>query len=177
MLLTDTATHQLQPHTNQSRLRVLVLCTGNSARSIMAEAIFNTVGAPLFQAFSAGSCPTGKVNPLALEQIGQLALPGGMMIRSKSWEEFTTSDAPELDVVLTVCDSAASEACPTFAGNYHRVHWSFPDPAGASAIFKEEQAAFATCFQEIKKRVASIVRVQHRYSSHKALIQLMESYQ
>lgn len=169
MLLTESESH--------SRLRVLVLCTGNSARSIMAEAIFNAVGAPLFEAFSAGSCPAGKVNPLALDQISQLTLPIGTVIRSKSWKEFTTFDAPKLDLVLTVCDNAASEVCPAFAGNYHRIHWSFPDPAGASDTQKKNELLFAACFQEVKKRVASIVSVQHHSSSHKALIQAMESYQ
>tara|TARA_R110002111_G_scaffold143696_2_gene209801 strand:- start:2067 stop:2618 length:552 start_codon:yes stop_codon:yes gene_type:complete len=138
-------------------LRILVLCTGNSARSIMAEAIFNTLAADLFQAYSAGSHPTGKVHPMALEQIGQLALPENMIVRSKSWQEFTNRNAPEFDLVLTVCDNAAAETCPTFAGQYEYVHWSFPDPAGSSNNVEEERAAFTRCFNNIKARVETLV--------------------
>ena len=143
-----------------SRLRVLVLCTGNSARSIMAEAILNTNGANLFQAYSAGSRPTGKVNPMALEQISQLSLPEEMEIRSKNWQEFSQSEAPKLDVVLTVCDNAAAETCPTFAGDYEHIHWGYPDPAGCSDNPDEERQAFLVCFNNIKSRVDSLVASQ-----------------
>ena len=156
MLLTEHCDDQSN---NQalSRLRILVLCTGNSARSIMAEAIFNTVGANIFQAYSAGSRPTGIVNPMALEQISELDLPADMRVRSKSWEEFCGPDVPELDLLLTVCDNAAGETCPAFAGDYQHIHWGFPDPAGSSDNPEQERAAFASCFAEIKSRVERLV--------------------
>lgn len=138
-------------------LRVLVLCTGNSARSIMAEAVLNTIGAPLFQAYSAGSNPTGKVNPLALEQIDQLNLTTPSTIRSKNWHEFSLPDAVELDLILTVCSNAAAETCPNFAGNATRIHWGFPDPAGCSPDIQQEREAFAQCFNTLKSRVHTLV--------------------
>lgn len=181
MLLTQINNKTLQRTGPLSPLRVLVLCTGNSARSIMAEAIFNSVGTPLFQAYSAGSQPTGKVNPLALEQIARLDLPDGGLFRSKHWEEFFSSNAEELDVVLTVCDNASAEVCPTLSPAPFRkcshIHWGFPDPADSSSLQAEERAAFAQCFDEIKKRVESIVGGQPYYSDHDSLIQAMERFQ
>ena len=156
MLLSETCDDQTDNHA-LSKFRILVLCTGNSARSIMAEAIFNTVGAGTFQAYSAGSCPTGIVNPMALKQIRQLDLPADMRVRSKSWDEFCGPDAPELDLLLTVCDNAAAETCPSFSGDYQHIHWGFPDPAGSSDNLDEERDAFARCFSEIKLRVEGLV--------------------
>lgn len=139
------------------RLRVLVLCTGNSARSIMAEAIFNTLGADLFQAFSAGSHPTGKVHPMALEQISQLVLPKTMIVRSKSWDEFIGPNAVEFDLLLSICDNAAAEVCPAFVGQCEHIHWGFPDPAGSSDDLDEEREAFARCFSNIKTRLEALI--------------------
>jgi len=157
------------------RLQVLVLCTGNSARSIMAEAILNTIGSPLFRAYSAGSHPAGKVNPLALEQISQLDLPLNMEIRSKSWQEFVGNNAPKLDLVLTVCDNAASEPCPIFPGDYARIHWGFSDPAGSSADIHQEREAFTQCFDAIKSRVEALVSMWSSANSEKSICNAMRS--
>lgn len=140
----------------ETRCRILVLCTGNSARSIMAEALFNTLGANTFRAFSAGSKPTGKVNSLALEQIGQLNLPKTAEVRSKSWLEFTQQNAPTFDIVLTVCDNAAAEICPIFSGDYQHIHWGLEDPAGFSSDVETERVEFTRCFRMLKSRVADL---------------------
>jgi arsenate reductase len=173
MLLTDANADTSQQPTPHSRLRVLVLCTGNSARSIMAEAIFNSVGAPLFRAFSAGSRPTGRVNPLALEQISRLSFSEESVIRSKSWDEFTRPGAPAFDLVLAVCDNAAAEACPAFSGDYQHVHWSFPDPAGSSDDVELEREAFARCFETMKARVQMLVDTFSSSNARQSIIDAM----
>ena len=144
-----------QPDGDQ-RLPILVICTGNSARSIMAEALFNSLGTALFVDHSTGSKPVGRVNPLALAQIGGLgSLPGGY--RSKSWLEFTRPNAPQFDVVLTVCANAQTETSPTFAGNYQHVHWGLPDPAAVTEGFDAACQAFAVCFAKLRARVCHLV--------------------
>lgn len=131
---------------------VLFLCTGNSARSIMAEAILNAVGGGRFRAFSAGSRPTGKVNPFAVEQATAVGYSAADL-RSKSWDEFSQPDAPAMDFVITVCDRAAGEACPVWPGQPVTAHWGFTDPASASGTDDELRHVFATVCREIKTRL------------------------
>lgn len=137
----------------QSHYNVLFLCTGNSARSIMAEAILNRRGAPRFRAYSAGSHPSGRVRPEALMQItaSGISTEG---YRSKSWEEFAAPDAPPMHFVFTVCDSAASEACPVWPGHPMTAHWGIPDPAAVEGSSEEIQRAFAQAFSRLERRIS-----------------------
>jgi arsenate reductase len=131
---------------------ILVLCTGNSARSILGEALFNTMGAGRFKAYSAGSHPTGKVNPFAIEQVVALGY-STENLRSKSWDEFAQSGAPELDFVVTVCDKAAGEMCPLWPGQPVTAHWGFPDPTAVVGTEEEKRAAFAQTLRQMRNRV------------------------
>ena len=134
---------------------VLFLCTGNSARSIMAEAIMNRVGAGRFRAFSAGSMPTGKVNPYALSLLEKLNYPTEGF-RLKGWEEFSRAGAPEepqFDFVLTVCHNAAGEVCPIWPGQPMTAHWGIPDPAAAQGNTAEVALAFADAYRQLNNRI------------------------
>jgi arsenate reductase len=131
---------------------VLFLCTGNSARSILAEAILNDAGRGRFHGFSAGSHPKGEVHPLALDQLRQAGLPVEGF-RSKSWSEFAVPGAPVMDFVFTVCDSAAGEACPVWPGRPMTTHWGIPDPAGFEGTKAEKQRAFLNAYLQLQGRI------------------------
>ncbi|HLT05797.1 MAG TPA: arsenate reductase ArsC [Pseudomonas sp.] len=135
--------------------RVLFLCTGNSARSVLAEATLRAWAGHRFEVFSAGSRPTGTVNPFALAQLAAegIATAG---LRSKSWDEFATAGAPPLDLVVTVCDSAAAETCPVVFGDFLRVHWGLPDPAAAEGD-EALRRAFAEAHRIIKARLQAFL--------------------
>jgi arsenate reductase len=131
---------------------VLFLCTGNSARSILAESILAKDGAEHFRAFSAGSDPKGAVNPLALETLQEMGYPTAGL-RSKSWDEFEAPGAPPMDFVITVCDNAAGETCPIWPGHPLRAHWGIEDPAAVEGSPMHKLAAFATAFRHLKNRI------------------------
>ena len=131
---------------------VLFLCTGNSARSIMAEALLNQKGQPHFRAFSAGSHPAGRVNSYALRQLQAAFLPVAGL-RSKSWEEFAKAGAPQMDFVFTVCDNAASETCPVWPGRPITAHWGVPDPAAVTGTVEQIERAFREAFVTLDRRI------------------------
>jgi arsenate reductase len=131
---------------------VLFLCTGNSARSIMAEAILNRLGAGKFRAYSAGSQPKGQVHPETLRLMRSLGYDTSGF-RSKSWDEFAAPGAPELDFVFTVCDNAAAEACPLWPGQPMTAHWGIPDPAAASGTPAEIVLAFKDAYRMLRQRI------------------------
>jgi protein-tyrosine-phosphatase len=132
---------------------VLFLCTGNSARSVLAEAILNKLGAGRFQAYSAGSQPKGQVNPHTIALLGQLGYDTSRF-RSKSWSEFARPGAPALDFVFTVCDDAAGEACPVWPGQPMTAHWGMPDPAEATGNAAEIALAFKDAYRMLHQRIA-----------------------
>jgi arsenate reductase len=135
---------------------VLFLCTGNSARSILAEAYLNAVGRSRFRAFSAGSHPTGRVNPLVLDLLERLTLPC-RDLRSKPWEEFAAPGAPRMDFIITVCDQAAGEACPIWPGRPITAHWGVPDPAAVSGDHAARRAAFDRAFDTLSQRIQRLI--------------------
>lgn len=141
---------------NSETRNVLFLCTGNSARSIMAEAILNHAGRGKYKAFSAGSHPTGKVNPYALRQLERARLPAEGF-RSKDWNEFAQPGAPELDFVFTVCDNAAGEVCPVWPGQPVTAHWGVEDPAVVTGTEEEIDRAFFNAFEVLNRRIQLFV--------------------
>ncbi len=135
---------------------VLFLCTGNSARSVMAEALVTTMGQGRFRGYSAGSHPTGAINPFALEQIATTGYPLDQL-RSKSWDEFGTPDAPLMDFIFTVCDNAAGEVCPHWPGHPMSAHWGFEDPAAFIGTQDRQRAMFQKIFRQIRARMSIFV--------------------
>ena len=136
--------------------RVLILCTGNSARSILGEALINREGGGRFVGYSAGSQPKGAVHPLALELLRRHQFTTDHL-RSKSWDEFARPGAPKLDFVFTVCDNAAGEACPVWPGGPIRAHWGIEDPAAATGTDDAKRAAFQKAYEELERRVRAFV--------------------
>ena len=131
---------------------VLFICTGNSARSILAEGLLNEIGKGRFKAYSAGSQPKGEVNPLALKELQHLSIPTDGF-RSKSWEEFAKPGAPEMDFVFTVCDQAAGEVCPVWPGQPMTAHWGMPDPAAVEGADDIKEHAFRDAAVTMKRRL------------------------
>lgn len=142
------------PDVTDKRYNVLFLCTGNSARSILAESILQKDGAGRFRSFSAGSQPKGEVNPFGLKTLRSLGYPADGF-RSKSWLEFAQAGAPQMDFVFTVCDSAAGEACPVWPGRPMTAHWGIEDPAAVEGGDLAKEAAFVEAFRFMKNRIAA----------------------
>jgi arsenate reductase (thioredoxin) len=138
--------------TGSKTYNVLFLCTGNSARSILAEVIMNQVGGGRFRGYSAGSFPKGEVNPFAIDLLRQLKLPTDGL-RSKSWDEFARAGAPALHFVFTVCDNAAGEACPVWPGQPMTAHWGIPDPAAVEGSDAQKSLAFREAFKSLENRL------------------------
>ncbi|MCU0830930.1 MAG: arsenate reductase ArsC [Rhizobiaceae bacterium] len=143
---------------NDHILNVLFLCTGNSARSILAEAILNREGMGRFRAYSAGSQPKGEPHPFTLDLLKKLNFDTSFA-RSKSWEEFARPGAPALDFVFTVCDSAAAESCPVWPGQPMTAHWGIPDPAAAEGTESERRLAFADAYRMMNARISAFINL------------------
>ncbi|BAE50633.1 arsenate reductase ArsC [Paramagnetospirillum magneticum] len=142
----------------ESTINVLVLCTGNSARSVLGEALINHLGGAKWRAYSAGSRPVGRVNPLSLEVLAEKGLPTAGY-RSKSWDEFAAADAPRMDLVITVCDNAAGEVCPVWPGHPSKLHMGFPDPADAKGSHEEQLAEFRKVYAMIEAKVRRLIQL------------------
>ncbi len=137
---------------------VLFLCTGNSARSILAEAILNHTGKGRFRAFSAGSHPAGRVNPFAVELLAKQGLEVADL-RSKNWDEFAAAGAPHIDFVFTVCDNAAGEVCPVWPGKPMTAHWGIEDPAAVEGSDDDKRRAFSKAFAEMNRRISLFINL------------------
>jgi protein-tyrosine-phosphatase len=138
--------------TAQRSYNVLFLCTGNSARSVLAESLLNGLGQGKFRGFSAGSFPKGQVHPLALELLKRMDLPSEGL-RSKSWDEFAAPDAPAIDFIFTVCDNAAGEVCPIWPGKPMTAHWGIADPAAVEGSHADKAFAFRKALKELETRI------------------------
>lgn len=158
----------------QGHYNVLFLCTGNSARSIMAEGILDFKGRPTFMAFSAGSHPTGTVRPEALRQLQQAHIPV-QELRSKSWDEFSKPGAPKLDFVFTVCDNAAKEVCPIWPGQPLTAHWGVPDPAAVRGSEADIERAFRDAFFLLDRRISLFLCLPFKALDNMALKRELDS--
>ena len=152
---------------------VLFLCTGNSARSILAEAYLNHAARGRYRAYSAGSRPAGEVNPFALELLHRSGLPT-TRARSKSWDEFAAPGAPKMDFVFTVCDSAAAEVCPVWPGHPVTAHWGVPDPAAVQGTDDEKRRAFKDAFRALSRRIDLFLALPVEKLEHLALKQKLD---
>ena len=147
---------------------VLFLCTGNSARSILAEALTTTLSQGRFIGFSAGSKPTGKVHPIAEALAIEMGYPK-KNLRSKSWEEFSKPDAPHMDFIITVCDNAANEACPIWLGHPATAHWGFPDPASIEGNDQDKRLAFQKILGMVKRDIELFIELPLESLNHEAI--------
>jgi len=147
---------------------VLFLCTGNSARSILAEALTTTLSQGRFIGFSAGSKPTGKVHPIAEALAIEMGYPK-KNLRSKSWEEFSKPDAPHMDFIITVCDNAANEVCPIWLGHPATAHWGFPDPASIEGNDQDKRLAFKKILDMIKRDIELFIELPLESLNHEAI--------
>jgi arsenate reductase (thioredoxin) len=152
----------------QDHYNVLFLCTGNSARSILAEGILNFKGKPRFTAYSAGSHPSGTVRPEALKKLEAAHIPTDGL-RSKSWDEFAKPDAPKLDFVFTVCDNAAGEVCPIWPGQPMTAHWGIPDPAAVTGTPEQIEKAFRDAFVHLDRRISLFLSLPLSSLDHLAI--------
>lgn len=143
---------------DQRSYNVLFLCTGNSARSILAESLLNEIGRGRFRAYSAGSHPAGQVNPFALELLEKNNFPAHDL-RSKSWDEFALPEAPHFDFVITVCDNAAGEVCPVWPGQPMTAHWGIPDPAAVDGSDETKRRAFVQAMEQLQRRISMFVNL------------------
>jgi arsenate reductase len=157
----------------EQRYNVLFLCTGNSARSIMAEALIDQWGGGRFKGYSAGSFPKGTVNPLALQLLGEMGLRTEGM-RSKSWDEFARPGAPVMDFVFTVCDQAAAEPCPVWPGQPITAHWGVPDPAAVEGDGAARMLAFRDAFRMLERRIKLLMALPIRSLSVLAITRKVE---
>lgn len=137
---------------------VLILCTGNSARSILGESLITSLGEGRYTGYSAGSTPTGKVNPFAIRLLQEKGYPTDGL-RSKSWDEFAAPDAPHIDFVFTVCDNAAGEVCPIWPGHPAKAHWGIPDPAHVEGSDDDKMQAFRTAYAQLEKRIGAFMQL------------------
>jgi arsenate reductase len=154
-------------------LNVLFLCTGNSARSILAEAYLNAAGKGRFVAYSAGSHPAGRVNPFAIELLKKQGM-AVQELRSKSWDEFARPEAPKMDLILTVCDNAAGEACPLWPGRPASAHWGVADPAAVEGDDERKRKAFFIAFSALRARIDALLALPAEKLDRRALKQKLD---
>lgn len=154
---------------NPQPINVLILCTGNSARSILGEALFNHLGGGRVRAFSAGSKPSGKVNPVALETLEKHGVPLPLEVRSKSWDEFAAPGAPKLDYIFTVCASAAGDTCPIWPGHPTTAHWGIDDPAHVEPM-EARREAFEVAYQALEKRIKAFLALDLESMSRQDIV-------